>query len=170
MEIERTISHSWSSDSQQPEPFVKLSFGGCVKETKAKFPRQRYDVVSEKFTWFQPNPPPPFTEIFRNIWASLFRSNPENVRRLSDQKDSKSQDGGKARSTAADPNPKDPEDRDRVYSDENHKAQNSSHQTVMRMVVQDCLIKVTKRKILLKTAKGIVVHGLKHGNTILTLK
>ena len=128
MEIERTISHSWSSDSQQPEPFVKLSFGGCVKETKAKFPRQRYDVVSEKFTWFQPNPPPPFTEIFRNIWASLFRSNPENVRRLSDQKDSKSQDGGKARSTAADPNPKDPEDRDRVYSDENHKAQNSSHQ------------------------------------------
>ena len=42
--------------------------------------------------------------------------------------------------------------------------------TVVRIVVQDCLIKVTKHKILLKTATGIVVLGLKHGNTILTLK
>ena len=127
MKIVRTISHSWSSDSQQPEPFVKLIFQGPVKETKGKFARQRYDVFSEKFTPFSPNPPPPLTEIFRNIWASLFRSNPENARRLSDQKDSRSQDGGEAGSTA-DPNPEDAEDRDSVHSDGSHEGQDSSHQ------------------------------------------
>ena len=92
------------------------------------------------------------------------------MRRLSDQKDSKSQDSGKARSTAADPNPKDPEDRDRVYSDENHKAQNSSHQDSDEDGGAGLFDKSHEAQIVLKTAKGIVVHGLKHGNTILTLK
>ena len=54
MKIERTISHSWSSDSEQPEPFVKLSFKGPVKETKATFPDEKYDVDSEEF---RPIPP-----------------------------------------------------------------------------------------------------------------
>ena len=49
MKIERTISHSWSSDSEQPEPFVKLSFKGPVKETKATFSDEKYDVDSEEF-------------------------------------------------------------------------------------------------------------------------
>ena len=81
MEIERTISHSWSSDSQQPEPFVKLLFEGCVKEIKVAFPGHRYDVFSEKFIPFVPKPPPGFTEIFRNTLASLFQSSQGNVRR-----------------------------------------------------------------------------------------
>ena len=128
--IERTISHSWSSDSEQPEPFVKLIFQGPVKERKEKFFGQRYDVFSEKFTPFAPNPPPSFTEIFRNTLASLFQSSQGNVRRLSDKKESPSQDGDsdKARSTADDSNPKDPEDRDRAHSDGSRDGQDSSGQ------------------------------------------
>ena len=130
MEIERTISHSWSSDSDQPESFVKLLFEGCVKEIKVAFPGQRYDVFLERFTPIPPKPALPFTEIFRNTLASLFQRSQGNVRRHSDQKETPSQDGDsdEASSTADYPNPKDPEDRDRAHSDENLEAQNSSGQ------------------------------------------
>ena len=130
MEIERTISHSWSSDPEQPEPFVKLLFEGCVKEIKVAFPGHRYDVFLERFTPIPPKPALPFTEIFRNTLASLFQSSQGNVRRHSDQKESPSQDGDgdETRSTADDPNPKDPEDRDRAHSDGSHEGQDSSGQ------------------------------------------
>ena len=130
MEMERTISHSWSSDSEQPEPFLKLLFEGCIKEIKVAFPGHRYDVFLERFTPIPPKPALPFTEIFRNTLASLFQSSQGNVRRHSDKKGRPSQDGDgdEASSTADYPNPKDPEDRDRAHSDENLEAQNSSHQ------------------------------------------
>ena len=133
MEIERTISHSWSSDSDQPEPFVKLLFEGCVKEIKVAFPGHRYDVFLESLTPIPPKPALPFTEIFRNTLASLFQSSQGNVPMHSDQKESPSEDGDgdETHSTADDPNPKDPkdpEDGDRVHSDGTHKGQDSSGQ------------------------------------------